>query len=64
MSTIFVIMASPALTLLFLATYFSPVIVAFFRRDTRVGQIALLNLCFGWTGIGWLLCMVFAWRRG
>jgi hypothetical protein len=63
MSTIFVIMASPALTLLFLATYFSPVIVAFFRGNYSIGRIALLNLCFGWTGIGWIVCMAMAWKR-
>ena len=63
MSVFFVIMASPILSALFIGTYFSPVVVAFFRGNTRIGRIALLNLCFGWTGIGWVICMIMAWKR-
>jgi hypothetical protein len=63
MSIIFLITASPILSGLFLATYFSPVIVAFFRGNTLIGRIALVNLAFGWTGVGWLVCMFWAWKR-
>lgn len=63
MSIIFLITASPILSALFLATYFSPVVVAFFRGNRKIGMIALLNLCFGWTVIGWLFCMAWAWKR-
>lgn len=63
MSIIFLITASPILSALFLATYFSPVIVAFFRGNMKIGRIALLNLCFGWTIVGWVICMIMAWKR-
>lgn len=63
MSVFFVIMASPLLTALVFATYFSPVVTAFFRGHPRIGRIALLNLCFGWTVIGWAVCMIWAWEH-
>lgn len=63
MSVILLLTASPILSILFLATYFSPVIVAFFRGNMRIGRITLLNLCFGWTIIGWVICMGMAWKR-
>lgn len=44
---------------LLLALYFLPVIVAS-RRGHRVGGILLLNVLFGWTGIGWFALLLYA----
>ena len=46
------------LALLF-ALYFLPTIVAS-HRGQRVGGIFLLNLLFGWTGIGWFALLLYA----
>ena len=39
--------------------YFLPTIVAA-RRGHGVTGVLLLNLLFGWTGIGWMAMMVWA----
>lgn len=46
------------LALLF-ALYFLPTIVAS-HRGQRVCGILLLNLLFGWTGIGWFALLLYA----
>ena len=46
------------LALLF-ALYFLPTIVAS-HRGHSVGGILLLNLFFGWTGIGWAALLLYA----
>ncbi len=57
------------LTLLLLCVlYFLPTVVAS-HRGHGVGGIFLLNLFFGWTGIGWFALLLYAlvsaprWRR-
>ena len=40
-------------------TYFLPTIVAA-HRGHRIGGILLLNLVFGWTGIGWFALLLWA----
>lgn len=52
------------LDLLLVAIYFSPTMVALFTDHPRSGLLAVLNLCFGWTGIGWVALMVWAWVGG
>lgn len=46
------------LALLF-ALYFLPTIVAS-HRGQQVGGVFLLNLVFGWTGIGWFALLLYA----
>ena len=41
-----------------LLLYFLPSIIAHNKRDTTA--ILLLNFFFGWTGIGWLMALVWA----
>ena len=41
------------------AMYFLPAIVAHHRRHVSSGAIFLVNLFFGWSIIGWIIC--FAW---
>lgn len=49
--------------LLFLV-YFSPSIVAFFRKHPKGGTLFLVNLCLGWTVVGWIFTMLWAWIGG
>jgi hypothetical protein len=52
------------LTLLAIATgtafYFLPAIVAGARRARHFAGIFLINLLFGWTGVGWLGSLIWA----
>lgn len=41
------------------ALYFLPTIVAS-HRGNRIGGILILNLLFGWTGIGWFALLLYA----
>lgn len=40
--------------------YFLPAIIANMKGHSSENLIAMLNLCFGWTLIGWLLCLGWA----
>jgi threonine/homoserine/homoserine lactone efflux protein len=54
--------------LLLFALYFLPTIIAS-QRGHAVGGILLLNLFFGWTGVGWAVLLLYAllsaprWQR-
>jgi T4 superinfection immunity protein/putative oligomerization/nucleic acid binding protein len=55
---------STALTLFVVAIYFIPTIVAIVGRHRRWLLIALINVLFGWTIIGWLVAVaLLATRR-
>ena len=44
-----------------IALYFSPTAVAYGRRHPNVGAIAVLNLLLGWTVLGWVGSLVWAY---
>jgi T4 superinfection immunity protein len=44
------------------AIYFAPVLVAFFRRQQNRRFILVLNFLFGWTIVGWIICLAWAAR--
>jgi hypothetical protein len=44
----------------FVALYFTPSIVAFYRAKPSRFGIAFLNLVAGWTVIGWLAAFIWA----
>jgi hypothetical protein len=46
--------------LILLALYFLPFLVALARHNVSIGGIFVVNLLFGWTGIGWVLALVWA----
>lgn len=48
------------LAALTLPLYFLPAIVAVFRKHHAVIGIAIVNFLVGWTGLGWLICLVWA----
>jgi Superinfection immunity protein len=47
--------------LLFLiALYFLPAIIAHSRHSVSAVGITIVNLLFGWTGIGWIVTLLWA----
>jgi Superinfection immunity protein len=42
------------------ATYFAPALVAFLRRQQNRWLILGLNFLFGWTVVGWIICLAWA----
>jgi hypothetical protein len=44
-----------------LAIYFLPAIVADHRKRGDLLTIALFNACLGWTGLGWLIAIYWAY---
>ena len=43
-----------------LALYFVPAIIAYGRRHKNSVPILLTCFIFGWTGIGWLVALIWA----
>jgi hypothetical protein len=48
------------IAVLCLIPYFLPTIVAAMRSHPSVGGIFVVNFFFGWTFIGWILCLIWA----
>jgi Superinfection immunity protein len=46
--------------LFLLGLYFLPTIVAHSRHSVSATGITIFNLLFGWTGIGWIVCLLWA----
>src|SRR5258708_34863452 len=44
------------------AIYFAPALVAFSRRQQNRRFILALNFLFGWTIVGWIICLAWAAR--
>jgi hypothetical protein len=44
------------------AAYGLPALVAVYRRHRRAEAIAVVNLFLGWTVVGWLAALVWAFR--
>jgi hypothetical protein len=46
-----------------LLTYFLPVLIGYARHHRYSSLIGALNLVIGWTGLGWLACLLWAINR-
>jgi Superinfection immunity protein len=46
--------------LVIIGLYFLPLLIAWRRHLDNVIQIALLNFFLGWTGIGWIVALIWA----
>lgn len=46
--------------ILLIALYFAPTILAYMFRSERTSGIFVLNLFLGWTAIGWIIALVWA----
>lgn len=42
------------------ALYFAPTLVAFWRKATVRGTVAVLNAFLGWTLLGWIVALALA----
>ena len=40
--------------------YFLPTIIALSKRKKQAAAIVLLNIFGGWTGVGWLVALIWA----
>jgi hypothetical protein len=40
--------------------YFTPSFVAFYRRHHNRMAIAVLNLFLGWSGLGWIVALIWS----
>lgn len=49
--------------LLLMAMYFLPWLVATMRQKRNSTAIGVLNLFLGWTGLGWVLALVWSFTR-
>jgi hypothetical protein len=47
-----------------LAMYFLPTIIAIVKKKDNVMAIGALNFFIGWTMIGWIVCLVWALMAG
>lgn len=45
------------------ALYFLPTVVAGFRKKRNFVSIGLLNLFLGWTFIGWIIALIWAFAH-
>jgi hypothetical protein len=50
------------LVLVLFALYWFPTFIAIKARKPNVGAIAVLNLFLGWTFIGWVIALVWAFK--
>jgi hypothetical protein len=57
-----VLATTVAKALLITAAYGFPALVAVCRRHGRAEAIAVVNLFLGWTVVGWLAALVWAFR--
>jgi hypothetical protein len=48
------------LTLALLGIYFAPTLIASFRGLANAWPIMVINFCFGWTLLGWVLVLCWA----
>lgn len=48
------------IAVIFLAIYFLPTMVAIGRKHHNSAAIAILDLLLGWTFIGWVIALVWA----
>jgi Superinfection immunity protein len=42
------------------AMYFAPTLVARYRKKSNATSIAVVNFFFGWTLLGWVICLAWA----
>ena len=55
-----IIVLGLALVAIGLCIYFLPTIIGHQRQISSFGALFFVNLLFGWTVLGWLLCLMWA----
>ena len=56
-------MLVPVAVILSVAAYFLPFLIADHRKHKKLPVIFVVNLLLGWTLVGWVLAMVWAFNR-
>lgn len=51
------------LLILMFGLYLLPALISFLRRNRNYPAVFLLNLLLGWTGIGWVVALVWSVAR-
>ena len=51
------------LTVIAIVIYFLPSFIAMVRKNTQTLAIFILNLTLGWTGLGWIGSLVWAFVK-
>jgi len=51
------------LIILLFALYFLPFLIASLRQYKNIFAILLLNLFLGWTGVGWVIALIWSVMR-
>ena len=51
------------LIILIFGLYLLPSLISFLRRNRNYPEIFLLNLFLGWTGLGWVVALVWSVAR-
>jgi hypothetical protein len=46
-----------------MVVYMIPSIIAMVRKHANLASIVVVNICFGWTVIGWAVALVWAFRK-
>jgi hypothetical protein len=52
------------LLLVIIGLYCLPVLIAIERRHRQLVPLGIVNLAFGWTVVGWIICLAWAFARG
>jgi hypothetical protein len=45
-----------------LTAYLLPLVIAWYRRVSRIGSLAMINIALGWTAVGWVVALAKALR--
>jgi hypothetical protein len=43
--------------------YLSPIVIAALRRKQNLAPLLLVNILLGWTVIGWIICVIWAFSE-
>jgi hypothetical protein len=63
LGVVFTNLALLALGILIAALYMLPTILAKRRRVRGFAQVVIVNVAFGWTGVGWIVALIMAYRE-
>ena len=56
-------MTDIVMTLIIMLVYFLPTLIALWAQNINTLAIFLLNLFLGWTGLGWIISIIWAVYR-
>lgn len=62
-SSLITIISIVIISIIFLAIYIIPTIVANIRKHSQKTQILILNIFLGWSFIGWVIALIWAFKN-